>query len=107
MILLVILMNTTMMMVQWPNIAPETVRVTEYINYVFTGVFITEAIIKLLAFRKRYFTEVWNRFDFAIVVSSIVFTIAQTMTTFPLTSTAQVIRTLRIGRMFKLFSWLK
>jgi hypothetical protein len=95
------------MMIQWPNISPETVRITEYINYVFTGVFITEAMIKLIAFRKRYFAEIWNRFDFSIVVSSIVFTVAQTMTTFPLTSTAQVIRTLRIGRMFKLFSWLK
>lgn len=40
-------------------------------NYVFSSVFLVEAVLKLTAFGKTYFNNSWNRFDFFVVVSSI------------------------------------
>ena len=43
-----------------------------YVNYVFTGIFIAECIIKLTAYGPiGYFHSAWNRFDFFVVVASI------------------------------------
>ena len=43
----------------------------EVTNYVFTVIFLVEAILKLFAYGKSYFDTAWNRFDFFVVVSSI------------------------------------
>ena len=40
-------------------------------NYFFTTVFILEATLKLIAYGRSYFYTAWNKFDFIIVVSSI------------------------------------
>lgn len=45
---------------------------SQYLNYIFTGIFIIEAIIRLIAMRLDYFKLGWNVFDFIIVVFSIV-----------------------------------
>lgn len=45
---------------------------SRYLNYIFTGIFIIEAIIRLIAMRLDYFKMGWNVFDFVIVVFSIV-----------------------------------
>lgn len=43
----------------------------EAINYLFTGVFILEAFLKILAMGiKKYFGSLWNIFDFFIVLTS-------------------------------------
>ena len=44
----------------------------QYLNYIFTGIFIIEAVIRLIALRFDYFKLGWNVFDFTIVVFSIV-----------------------------------
>jgi uncharacterized protein YebE (UPF0316 family) len=49
----------------------------ECINYVFVGIFILEAAIKLIAYGYRYFKESWNVFDFVILMISIIFIIAE------------------------------
>lgn len=47
-------------------------NVLTIINYVFTGVFILECVLKLTAYgMKGYFTVGWNRFDFFVVCTSI------------------------------------
>jgi hypothetical protein len=43
----------------------------KFTNYIFTSVFIIEAILKLIAFGWSYFQNSWNRFDFFVVCSSI------------------------------------
>ena len=45
---------------------------TEFCNYIFTCIFVLEAIIKLIAYSKRYFKDNWNIFDFSIVASSVI-----------------------------------
>ena len=38
----------------------------------FTGIFVLEAILKVIALKQHYFKKAWNVFDFIIVISSIV-----------------------------------
>lgn len=40
-------------------------------NYVFTIVFIIEAVLKLIAYGTTYFQTGWNKFDFFVVSASI------------------------------------
>jgi hypothetical protein len=62
-----------------------------------------EAIIKLTAHDKRYFKDNWNVFDFIIVVGSLVFISLGNFTSIGIGNSASVLRTLRLGRIFKLF----
>lgn len=43
----------------------------DFSNYVFAAIFIVEAVLKLIAFGKSYFQNSWNKFDFFVVVASI------------------------------------
>ena len=88
---------------------PQTViDITEYANFVFSIVFLLEAIFKLIAYGKRYFNDYWNVFDFVIVLGSLVFIVLKYGFRISLLSSAtQVLRALRIGRIFKLFRNLK
>lgn len=45
--------------------------VLDFSNYIFTTIFIIEACLKLVAFGRSYFNNAWNKFDFFVVVSSI------------------------------------
>ena len=68
-----------------------------------------EAIIKIIGFQKRYFRDKWNLFDFLIVMASIIgISMAQLgLNSGAFKSSSQVVRTFRIGRMFKLFKNMK
>ena len=41
-------------------------------NYIFTGIFLVECLLKLYVYRLPYFKTAWNRFDFFVVCSSLV-----------------------------------
>ena len=56
-------------------------KVLEYVNYIFTFIFTLEAILKLIAFGSRYFISNWNKFDFFVVLSSILDIIMNLMDT--------------------------
>jgi hypothetical protein len=43
----------------------------ELLNYIFSIIFFIEAVLKLIAYGDTYFQNAWNRFDFFVVVSSI------------------------------------
>ena len=71
--------------------------VFELANQLFLGIFIIEAIIKLIAFRHRYFYDGWNVFDFTIIVVSLI----------PATgSLAMIARLARLLRVLRLVSSL-
>jgi hypothetical protein len=46
-------------------------KTLDFSNYLFTAFFILEACLKLVAFGRSYFNNAWNKFDFFVVVSSI------------------------------------
>jgi hypothetical protein len=70
-ILTAIALNSLLMAVNWPNQSPTTIRIIAAINYCFLGIFVLEAAVKFIAFDIRYFKDGWNRFDFVIVIASI------------------------------------
>ena len=47
-------------------------RLSRLSNFVFTGIFVLEAIVKIITLKMHYFKKAWNVFDFIIVISSLV-----------------------------------
>lgn len=84
----------------------QKTRLLELCNLIFTVIFTIELIVKLFAFKKRYFDDGWNHFDFIVVCSSNIFTIVGLFLsqTGPLSS---VIRLVRVCRLFKLIKRVK
>lgn len=90
---------------------PETyTNALLYINYIFTAVFIIEAIMKLIAFGTTYFKSSWNVFDFIIVLGSIVDILLSNMDANQLTflrvgpQIVRVLRILRVSRLLRLIN---
>lgn len=83
------------------------------VNYMFTAVFMVEAILKLVALGpKNYFSDGWNQFDAFVIISSlidIVVSILGTSLSFLRIGPQliRVIRVLRVTRLFKLVKKLK
>jgi len=50
----------------------EMERILEQLNLGFLVIFSLEATIKIIALRKNYFKDSWNRFDFIICCLAIV-----------------------------------
>jgi hypothetical protein len=44
----------------------------QLLNYVFLAIFTLEAVIKIIALGCSYFKDPWNRFDFVVVIASII-----------------------------------
>ena len=57
--------------------------VLQYFNYAFNIIFTIEAIIKIIALKKMYFRDPWNKFDFFIVVSTQIVLILKFIDIFP------------------------
>lgn len=53
------------------NMSPLKISILEAAGHMFTFIFLGEMILKLVAFRKTYFKNSWNKFDFVVVNSSI------------------------------------
>ena len=80
----------------------------ERINLCFLGIFVVEAIIKLLGYGLRYFKDTWNRFDFITVLLSISALIISNFSgNKEFSGITQLVRVFRLGRLFKLFKSLK
>ncbi|XP_065944600.1 sodium channel protein 1 brain isoform X9 [Magallana gigas] len=91
-----ILINTIFMGIEYHNMPQGLVDATTWANFVFTIIFTLEAVLKLCAFGKFYFSNGWNNFDLVIVVAS--------WLDFGLSDVegVNVIRTFRLLRVFKL-----
>ena len=77
--------------------------VLEIFNYAFMVIFTIEAILKIIAQRCDYFKDSWNLFDFVVVAGTIVIlTIAWAGVGKDLEILGTILRTLRIGRVFRL-----
>jgi hypothetical protein len=86
-------------------------------NTVFSGIFLLELILKLLAYGKSYFLVGWNIFDFTVVTASLAdFLMGQlgvglgnsALSVLPqIARISRVLRVTRILRMFKRFKGLQ
>lgn len=77
--------------------------VAEMFNIFFTTIFTLEAIVKILGYRKYYFKDPWNIFDFTLVIVSILDIILSDLLKIPISATfLRVVRVFRIGRVLRM-----
>ena len=111
-IALVIIANILVMTISDDDIPLSTAETLTMLNSVFSYVFITELILKLIAYGKSYFLSGWNIFDF-FVVSASVFDIilqysgASSGQTSAITILPQIARIFRVMRITRLLRMVK
>ena len=101
-IIIIIILNTIVLALQWFNEPTDIDNATTYINYGFSLIFIIECILKLIAYGKFYFYDGWNVFDFIVAVGSCIFIPLELGGGFSSGQSATALRTFRLGRVLKL-----
>ncbi|XP_072890107.1 voltage-dependent T-type calcium channel subunit alpha-1I-like isoform X1 [Hemitrygon akajei] len=89
---------------------PKSLEVTlKYCNYMFTTVFVLEAILKLVAFGlRRFFKDRWNQLDLAIVLLSVMgITLEEIEISAALPINPTIIRIMRVLRITRVLKLLK
>ena len=108
-----IFLNMISMAMNFENSSEAYNEALTIVNYIFTGIFIVECVLKLIAYGPiGYFHSSWNRFDFFVVVASIVDLIvanidgidAAFLKSFQI---IRVLRVLRVTRVLRLVKALK
>ena len=98
-----IISNTIVLAVKWYMMPEFVISTIEILNYVFMVIFTIEAILKIFAMRCDYFKDNWNIFDFIVVVlTAIILGISFLGIGGNLGVTSTILRSLRIGRIFRL-----
>ena len=112
-IMIIIGLNMISMAMLFENAHPTYEKCLAIANYIFTGIFIAECCLKLLAYGPvGYFHGGWNKFDFFVVVASILDLIianidgidAAFLKSFQI---IRVLRVLRVTRVLRLVKSLK
>ena len=94
-IMAVILLNAVALgLVTLPFDPPWFTAILPLIDRIVVAVFLVELVLKLIAYRLRFFTTGWNWFDLIVILVSVV----------PMAGSFSVLRSLRILRAFRLFS---
>ncbi|XP_069566098.1 voltage-dependent T-type calcium channel subunit alpha-1H isoform X1 [Brachyistius frenatus] len=103
----IICINVFTMSIEHYNQPQYLEEVLKYCNYVFTCIFVVEALLKLVAFGiQRFFKDRWNQLDVAIVALSIMGITLEELkmsSALPINPTIiRIMRVLRIARVLKL-----
>jgi hypothetical protein len=109
-IIICIILNTIVFTVKWFGQPKEVGEVTDIINYVFAAIFSIEALIKIIANGRYYFTVYWNIFDFSIVIGTLgglILTLVFGVSIGPITTLVRSFRVFRIFRLVKQAKSLK
>lgn len=67
-----IVLNMFQMALDHDGASPSMVTFLKVSNYIFTAIFLVEALLKLYVYREHYFKTGWNKFDFFVVASSLI-----------------------------------
>ncbi|XP_025077550.1 sodium channel protein 1 brain-like isoform X2 [Pomacea canaliculata] len=95
-ITLCIILNTVFLALQYHGMSSSLENAQRFANYVFTAVFILEAVLKITALTKGYFYVGWNIFDLIVVLASIIDLSVENI------KGLSVLRTFRLLRVVKL-----
>ncbi|XP_030839908.1 voltage-dependent T-type calcium channel subunit alpha-1I isoform X5 [Strongylocentrotus purpuratus] len=102
----IIFLNVVTMALEFYMMPQVMVDIMTYLNYIFTAVFILEALLKIFALGfKRYFKDGWNQLDVTIVILSIAGIAMEELESniIPINPTIiRIMRVLRIARVLKL-----
>ena len=101
--MIAILSNTIVIGTYRFMITQESEKILDSLNIFFIVFFTIEAIIKIIAQKKQYFADSWNRFDFLILLLGYAVVIIMSISHVKeLKAILRVIRVLRIIKMLKL-----
>merc|ERR1712054_177766 len=106
--MLCILLNSVVMGMSFFGQSQGYEAMLDALNYVFAAIFTFEFIIKVIAIGwTQYIRDGWNRFDFAIVVGTLLGIILEAWLKLQIGTVALVIRMVRMFRMFNSAKTLK
>jgi len=102
-----IVLNMVQMALDFEGAPASMNTFLRFSNYVFTVVFLLEAVLKLFVYRVTYFQTAWNKFDFFVVCASLFdlaleFVDTEAMGDLPIGNVAKVLRVLRVSRVLRL-----
>ncbi|OWZ15606.1 Voltage-gated Ion Channel, partial [Phytophthora megakarya] len=101
-IMICITINMLLMASQYYGQSTHQTIIVENLNELFAAIFTTEATLKIIAYGTAYFEDNWNRFDFFVVVSTLLSVVLDSLTTASLQTLALVVRVLRVTRIIRL-----
>lgn len=101
-ILACIILNTVCLSIKWYGEPNELIQVLDWVNIAFTVVYTIEMIIKLVAFKRLYFKDNWNNFDFLIVAFAWIGFFAEIVFNIKVGPLTTVVRAFRILRVLKI-----
>lgn len=93
-IFVVIFINAITIGIETADLDPVTHHALSVFDSICLGIYVIEAVLKLVAWRGSYFRDGWNVFDFSIILISL---LPSAILPFP----SQVIRILRVLRVFR------
>ena len=115
-IIIVIILNMILMCISYDGCSEKLTNFLRSFNYLFICIFIIECLLKLFAYGiKPYFHISWNKFDFILVIISIIDWIvagidgidATFLKTFQIIRVLKVLRVSRVIRLVKAFKGLE
>eukprot|EP01062_Namystynia_karyoxenos_P001522 TRINITY_DN1051_c1_g1_i1.p1 TRINITY_DN1051_c1_g1~~TRINITY_DN1051_c1_g1_i1.p1 ORF type:complete len:2267 (+),score=738.59 TRINITY_DN1051_c1_g1_i1:119-6919(+) len=102
-----ILLNILVMSMQHEDPDPDFVTATDWLERTFATVFLLEAVLKIFCFGLSYFSDAWNRFDFMLVVLSIVAVFLDVFQNVGIPVNASFLRVLRVFRVMRIMRLVK
>lgn len=102
-----IISNTIVLTIHWYLIPPIIVTVVSILNYIFAAIFAIEAILKIIALQRAYFRDSWNKFDFVIVIATLIGLILDQTTNVAVGGKATIVRAFRVMRLFRIIKRAK
>ena len=106
----IIILNMIQMSMLYAGASSDYMFGLDVINYIFTGIFAIEMILKMIGFSGNYWFDSWNIFDCFIVVSSFVEIAISSITSDSIKMLRvgpQLIRVLRVLRVSRLLRLVK
>ncbi|RWS11836.1 voltage-dependent T-type calcium channel subunit alpha-1G-like protein, partial [Dinothrombium tinctorium] len=104
----VIGLNVITMSLEYYEMPLELVYALKLFNFVFTGVFVFECLMKVYALGvRRYLKDKWNQLDVIIVILSIVGIVLEEMESELIPINPTIIRVMRVARIARVLKLLK
>lgn len=100
-IMLAIVINTVFLCMDHSGKTPELARILESANLVFVAIFALEMVFKIIGYGFKYYWYLnWNKFDFIIVIMSLIAVNEAFLTALNFNVTA--LRIIRVSRLLKM-----
>jgi len=107
-ILSCIAVNTVFLAMNWYDQSKALDDIFDYVSYMFLMIYALEAVVKIFALGfKAYFSENGNKFDFLIVIASIVSSVFSIIMHVDFGSSATFIRAMKTAKVFTYISFTR